>query len=39
MSVFTDYLRRWQFWVAVVLVAVVVNWGYAKYAPGKGKLA
>lgn len=33
-----EYLGHWQFWASVVLVAVAVNWAWAKVG-GKGQLA
>jgi hypothetical protein len=33
-----EYLVHWQFWFAVIIVALVVNWAWAKFYPGKGKL-
>jgi hypothetical protein len=39
VSNFTEYLSKWQFWFAVVAVAVIVNYAYQKLMPGKGKLA
>lgn len=32
------YLKEPGFWLAVIIVAVVVNWLYAKFFAGKGKL-
>jgi hypothetical protein len=34
----TEYLGSWHFWVAVIIVAVVVNWVWVKFLSGKGKL-
>jgi hypothetical protein len=34
-----EYIKRWEFWLAVVVVAVVVNFIWARVAPGKGNLA
>lgn len=33
-----EYLFHWEFWAAVVAVALVVNWGYDRFFGGKGKL-
>lgn len=33
-----SYLKEPMFWVAVVVVALVVNWLYKVVAKGKGKL-
>lgn len=32
------YVREPAFWIAVVIVAVVVNWLWGMFAKGKGKL-
>jgi hypothetical protein len=33
-----QYIGQWHFWVAVVIVALIVNWLWQKFYPGKGKL-
>jgi len=33
-----EYLMNWQFWFAVVVVALIVNWAYARFFGGQGKL-
>lgn len=32
-----QYITHWQFWAAVLIVALVMNWVYNKFT-GKGKL-
>jgi len=32
------YLKEPGFWLAVIIVAVVVNWAWMKFFSGKGKL-
>jgi hypothetical protein len=34
----TAYLRQPGFWLAVIIVALAVNWAYQKFFAGKGKL-
>lgn len=34
-----EYLTHWQFWVAVVLVAVTVNYVWTKFLGKQGQLA
>jgi hypothetical protein len=31
-------LKEPMFWISVVIVAVVVNWLWQRFMPGKGKL-
>jgi hypothetical protein len=33
-----EYLFHWQFWAAVILVALITNWAYARFFGGKGNL-
>lgn len=33
-----EYLTQPWFWLSVVIVAIIVNWAWAKFASGKGKL-
>jgi len=32
-----EYLGHWQFWLAVIVVALVTNWAWNKFT-GKGQL-
>lgn len=32
-----EYINKWHFWVAVIIVAVVVNWAWIKFLGGKGQ--
>lgn len=34
----SEYLMKWEFWFAVVIVALVVNFLWKKFFDGKGKL-
>lgn len=33
-----EYLFHWQFWVAVILVAVITNYVWSRFLGGKGQL-
>lgn len=33
-----EYLRHWQFWMAVIVVAVVVNYAWSMFLKKSGKL-
>lgn len=34
-----QYITQWHFWVAVLVVAVVINYVWKKFLGGKGNIA